>query len=93
MRGFVTRSGYCLHGDRRLQTRRARRSTTPATRVRQRFALRQASQRADGESVQLTLVSPERCAAWDVATSTLRPDETAPCQRAHYTPRNASSAR
>ena len=68
-------------------------------RVRQRLELWQASQKADGggrESVQLTLVSPERFArfaAWEVATSTLRPDETAPGQRRHYTPRNASSAR
>jgi hypothetical protein len=68
-------------------------------RVRQRLDLWQASQKADGggrESVQLTLVSPERFsrfAAWEVATSTLRPDETPPGSRARYSPRNASSLR
>lgn len=68
-------------------------------RVRQRLDLWQASHKADGggrESVQLTLVSPERFArfaAWEIATSTLRPDETPPGSSARYSPRNASSLR
>lgn len=70
-------------------------------RVRQRLDIWQASQKSDGggrESVQLTLVSPERFArfaAWEVATSTLREEEraegSAPARV--YTPRNASSLR
>jgi hypothetical protein len=51
---------------------------------------------AGRESVQLTLVSPERFArfaAWEVATSTLRPDETTPGPARALHPRNASSAR
>ena len=69
-------------------------------RVRARLELWQDSHKADGggrESVQLTLVSPERFArfaAWEVATSTLREDEQdegAPART--YTPRNASSLR
>jgi hypothetical protein len=69
-------------------------------RVRTRLELWQASQKADGggrESVQLTLVSPERFArfaAWEVAASTLRPDENPQEARTQtYTPRNSSTLR
>jgi len=69
-------------------------------RVRSRLEIWQASQKADGggrESVQLTLVSPERFArfaAWEIACSTLREDADSerPAPRV-YTPRNASSLR
>jgi hypothetical protein len=70
-------------------------------RVRARLDLWQASHKADGggrESVQLTLVSPERFArfaAWEVASSTLREDEqpAAGSNPRVYSPRNASSLR
>lgn len=70
-------------------------------RVRTRLDLWQASHKADGggrESVQLTLVSPERFArfaAWEVASSTLREEqEPGPDGgKRRYSPRNASSLR
>ena len=67
-------------------------------RVRARIDLWQASHKADGggrESVQLTLVSPERFArfaAWEVASSTLR-DEELPEEHRTYVPRNAGAWR
>jgi len=69
-------------------------------RVRTRLELWQASHKADGggrESVQLTLVSPERFArfaAWEIASSTLREDtDSSESRPADYTPRNASTLR
>ena len=70
-------------------------------RVRARLDLWQASHKADGggrESVQLTLVSPERFArfaAWEVASSTLREEEDSGPEGGPrlYSPRNASSLR
>jgi len=70
-------------------------------RVRARLELWQATHKADGggrESVQLTLVSPERFArfaAWEVASSTLREDEeeSEDSSVRTYSPRNANSLR